>query len=248
MKPELSPSKMRVAVPVLVKRGVVAGRETLATTRFGVGLMNQERTMRTKQLASRLRNGRLAAECPDHPLLVILAAYHNREMLLECANQGARIRLARSPESLIHRYVPGDSGLPGTTPGQAVLRTGDLKLAAALATIGCRALLIAGERHRRIFTLEVAVPELPGGLGRADAAELTVAWRSDPESVPWQHPFAQAMRGLHNRERLLDCVNRSAVKVTLQQPGGGRFAVVSADAAGNLPARAMDAVGKFFRR
>lgn len=233
-----------LGMPLRVLRDFISGHSA-QTVRFGIGLLSTDGGHKTKKLTSDLKSGKLAVSSPDHPLLVMLAAFRNREKLLDCANRGAGIRLERENGSLIHSYRPGDSGLPGVPLGAAIIRTGDIKLAATLATLGCRLLAIEGERNRRLFSLDANAPALPDGRP-VNAPGLMLDWRAAPESVPWEHPFAQAMRGFHNRERLLDCINRSAIKVSLIHPSGGRFAVVTADSAGNLPGKAMDAVRNFF--
>jgi hypothetical protein len=207
--------------------------------RFQVGLQNVEGTMQTKHLRACLKNGSIEAKQPAHPFLTILRAYKNRDMVLDCANKGTRIRLAPVPGTRLFQYLPGDSGLPGITPGIAVIRTGDLKMVAALGIVGLGLLRIEGDNGSRIYTVQAQaiVQGQP-----VDAADLLRAWRADMESIPWEHPFAQAARGLYNRERLLDAVRRSSRSILIRKKKTIRSAVI----AENATEAAWDEVADFF--
>jgi hypothetical protein len=225
-----------LGMPVHVFKGMLE-TEGKVRARFGIGLTDVERKYKTKALQSAIRSGKLQHTTPDHPLCVILRAFHNREALLDLANKGRAIRLVKIPRAETFRYEPSDTGLPGVKRGDAILRTGDLKLASALATIGLPILAIEGPRHQHVFSIQAA-DHIHNGV------ELMHAWRAKPEAIPWSHPFAQAMRGLHNRERLLDAIHRAGIKITLTAPNG-RAAIVTADAQGNTSAAAMDAASDF---
>ena len=56
---------------------------------------------------------------------------------------------------------------------------------------------------------------------------FATAWRSDRASIPWEEPFAQACRALHNRERLLDAVHRDIPNILVRKPRSVRSAILS---------------------
>jgi hypothetical protein len=207
--------------------------------RFQVGVVNVEGNMETRRLRSCLKNGSLEAKEPAHPFLTILRAYRNRDMVLDCANKGTRIRLAPIPGTRLFQYLPGDSGLPGIAPGSAVIRTGDLKMVAALGIVGLGLLRIEGANGNRLYHVQAqAIVE-----GQpVDAAHLLRSWREDMESIPWSHPFAQAARGLYNRERLLDAVRRSSRTILIRKKKTIRSAVIAEEAT----EEAWDEVADFF--
>jgi hypothetical protein len=185
--------------------------------RYHLGLASACGTFRTKELQHALKDDQLP---PAHPLRVMLRACIARERLLDFANRGERCSL-RPVEGApgLHHYEPSGDGLPGLVGIIGpVFRTGDLKLVTALGTIGLSILHIEGPAGRRDFYLPArGTGPRPGGFPTADALELKKAWLADRSSIPWEDPFAQAMRVLWNRERLLDVVNGSADLVLLSK-------------------------------
>ncbi|MFT3991056.1 MAG: hypothetical protein QM680_06555 [Luteolibacter sp.] len=231
-----------LGMPIRIMRGLDI-RSSKESSHFGVGLQNLDGTEKTKRIQSLHRKGALEKKEPMHAFLVVLAAFENRERLLDCANRGTMISLVRPGGRGPCRYVLGSEGLPGLRADVPVLKTGDLKLVAALGVIGLPVLRIDGSKGNYIFYVQAF---RRAGAKSIDGGALMAAWRADPESIPWAEPFAQAMRGLRNRERLLDAINRTSIDVTLLQHKGGRSAVVRADAAGNVNGEAMDKVSEFF--
>jgi hypothetical protein len=225
-----------LGMPVKIYKGMLE-KEAVVRVRFGIGLRDVDGKYKTKLIQSHHRSGRLQHEKPDHPFLVILRTFANRDAILNFCNQGQFIRLCPMVGGETFTYRKSDTGLPGVTRGDAVIRTGDLKLVSALATIGLPILAIEGDRHRRVFTVQAA-------NSRHNGPELMMAWRHKPESIPWENPFAQAMRGLHNRERLLDAIHRSDMKVTLIGINE-RHAILTADKDGNLSNKALQTASDF---
>lgn len=194
--------------------------------RFHVAPVNLEGTYKTLEIRGAAERGELAA---GHPFLTMLRAIENRRLQLELANHGRFCELVPVPGAPgIHHYQPGTTGLPGLKPGVAVIRTGDLKLVAALGIVGLPVMHIEGPEHSRVWYVQAHGQPRPGGLPAVDAVAFKSAWLADKESIPWEDPFAQAMRVLHNRERLLDVINRGADVVLLRR--GVRKATVRADA------------------
>lgn len=216
------------------------------TTRFHLALQSVDRAdWQTKRLIDGWRSGRMLARTPEHPFAVIMLAFANRSALLDCVHNGRRLSLQRIAAGVeVWGYAPSDTGLPGrrSVVGGEVIRTGDLKMAAALGTVGLPVVEIEGDAGHRRFYLPRFGPARQGGLPPVDGLRLMLAWREDRESVPWEDPFAQAARGLYNRERLLDAVNREVELVMLRKPRSLRSAIVRADAS----AEAWDKVKDHF--
>lgn len=193
--------------------------------RYHIGLQSVDKVYQTKPIEDQARAGTLP---PDHPFLVILRAIENRRHLLDLANRGAFCRLVPVDRGFTWHYQPSADGLPGLPPAGVVFRTGDLKLVAALGIVGLPLLHVEGPEHHRTWYLSGAPLPRPGGLPPVDPVALKRAWIDDRNSIPWEDPFAQAMRGLHNRERLLDVVNRGADVLLLTK--GRRKVTLRSDA------------------
>jgi hypothetical protein len=225
-----------LGMPVRVKNTLdeKSGKEVV---RFQIGLMNMEGTMRTNRLRACLKNGSLEAAQPSHPLLTIHRAYRNRELLLAFQKTGQKIELVpvRGAPG-IFEYVVGDRGLPGVERGQAYLKTGDLKMVSALGIMGCRLLAMEGSGNNHLY--KVAAINDAGVSG----VQLMMDWRASMESIPWEQPFAQAARGLYNRERLLDAVRDCQRMILLRHGKGIRSALIDEQASD----KAWDQVSAFF--
>ena len=194
--------------------------------RYHIGLESVDKVYQTKPIQHAALAGTLAQ---DHPFLTILRAIENRRHLLELANRGTFCALrpvAGAPGTF--QYVPADGGLPGLPATGVLFRTGDLKLVCALGIVGVPVLHIEGPEHQRSWFLPGHAVPRGGGLPAVDPLAFKRAWLDDRESIPWEDPFAQAMRGLHNRERLLDVVNRGADVLLLGK--GLRKATLRSDA------------------
>jgi hypothetical protein len=209
--------------------------------RYHLGLVSACGTFHVKPLQRDLQAGKLP---PQHPLRVMLRACIARERLLDLANKGTRCSLLPVDGAPgLHHYEPSGEGLPGLAGIIGpVFRTGDLKLVTALGTIGLPVLHIEGPSGSRQFYVPArgAGPR-PGGFPAADALELKKAWLADRASIPWEDPFAQAMRVLWNRERLLDVVNGAADLVLLSK--GKKKATVRSDATDAAWQKAEDFLG-----
>lgn len=194
--------------------------------RYHIGLESVDKAYQTKPLQHAAKDGTLP---PAHPFLTILRAMENRRRLLDLANRGIFCALrpvAGAPG--IHQYEPADHGLPGLPSTGVIFRTGDLKLVSALGIVGLCVLHIEGPEHNRTWYLSGAPLVRTCGLPPVDPVAFKRAWLADRESIPWEDPFAQAMRGLHNRERLLDVINRGADVLLLTK--GRRKVTLRADA------------------
>lgn len=195
-------------------------------TRFYLGLASVDGQVLTKRVLGDLRKGTLPG---NHPLRAILWGMENRRLLLDLANQGKGCRLVEATPG-IWRYTPATGEGPrGLIRGTAYFKTGDLKLVSALGLAGLEVARIEGPEHGRTFYIPLQGPgPRAGGLPAADARAVAEAWRRDKEELPWADPIAQGLRGLHNRERLLNVVEGMEECVLLRR--GGRKAVVRTDA------------------
>ena len=221
----------------------LAERTSIREVRFHLG--EHGGPYQLGKLRAALRDGSLQRTDPAHPLLTILRAFANRERLLALLKDGARLRLVAVPGAAgIWQYAPGEHGLPGVAGNAAIVKTTDLKIVAALATCGMPLLhLEPGAGGHRFACAAHAAHAAPAAAMPWDGAQLVAAWRRSPDEVPWQLPFAQAMRGLVLREQLLAEVRRSVDSVLLHKPGTRSHAIIRADAA----PRAWDRTARFFR-
>ncbi len=205
-------------------------------SRFHLAACCLECIYQTKPILTGYRKGTLEQRDAAHPFLTIQRGFINRLLLLDLQNQGKFCRLARVPGTELWQYVPGESGLAGITGNAEVIRTTDLKLVAALGVCGLPLLRLEGTGRNHAYFLPRYGPARADGKPPVDGHALRVAWCADKESVPWEDPFAQAMRGLYNRERFLDAVNRDAALVLLQKPRSQKAAFIH-EAAGEAALR-----------
>lgn len=201
------------------------------STRIHLQLQSLDGKWRTKGLLRDWRSGKMAQEEPAHPFVTIQRGFENRLCLLDFQNKGVPLRLMEIGSTGIYQYVrEGGEGLPGTAGEVALVKTGDLKLVAALGLLGFRLLKLEGERGSFRYWLPQFGPVRRDGQRPHDAAALMQAWRKDPESIPFEEVFAQGMRGLHNRERYLDAINKAVPLVLMMRPRSTRSALVSSHA------------------
>lgn len=197
---------------------------------YHLGLKSVCRRHDTRQLKARIANGRLEATEPAHEVLTALRAMMNRERLLDFQNKGIFIRLAPVPETSLWQYVPGDTGLPGRTGTTELIETSDMKLVCALAIVGVPLLAMDGPRGaHRYFLARYGLPGNHGALP-ADALRLMQDWRKNRDAMPPDCPFAQAMWGLVNRERLVNALNAEIETILLRKYRSQKSALVRADA------------------
>ena len=183
-----------------------------------------------RRLKSQILNGSLEDRDPQHEALTTLRAMMNRERLLDFQNKGIFMRLSPVPDTKLWQYVPGDAGLPGKQGIKELVETHDMKLVCALAMVGVPLLAMDGQRGDfRYFLPRHGLPRTDGQPS-ADALRLMQAWRHCREAMPPDCPFAQAMWGLINRERLVNALNAEIESILLRKYRSQKSAIVRADA------------------
>jgi len=215
------------------------------TTRFHMALSSLDRKYDTRKIRSEFKRGRLEATDPGHPFITGMRALQCRSSILALQKTGSPIRLVQVPGTELWQYVPSSNGLPGTTGHLEIIETTDIKIVAALAIIGIPLLSLSGSDGHHLYRLPRYGPRRADSIPPIDGLHLMQSWRRDKEEIPFEHPFAQAARTLHNRERLVDAVRREIELVLLIKPRTAwKSALIKADA----PAAAFDKVKAHFDR
>lgn len=233
-----------LGVPIRISTTIIEATGQKRTT-YHLGLTSADGLYKTGAIHQGWKSGKLEHATPDHPFLTCLRALENRRCLLELLHKpGATMRLVPIAATGIWQYtVPGDE-LPGIRGHMELFRTYDIKMAAALATVGVPVLAMEEGRGRHTMILPRWGPPRPGGLPPVDAADFATAWRTARLSIPWEEPFAQAARCLHNRERLLDAIHADTPMLLVRKPRSLRSAIISTAATG----AAWDKVKEHFDR
>lgn len=215
------------------------------STRFHLSLTSLDRKYDTRRIRAQWRSGKLETVEPAHPFLTCMRAIQGRAALLSLQKSGSMLRLVQVPGTELWQYVPSATGLPGTAGHLEIIETTDIKLVAALAIIGIPLLSLSGSEGRHLYRLPRYGPRRQDSIPPIDGLHLMEAWRRDKEEIPWEHPFAQAARALHNRERLVEAIRRDTEMVLLIKPRSSwKSALIQADA---TPA-AFDKVKQHFDR
>jgi len=230
-----------MGVPCKLNTTLVEATATRETV-FSMGSKSVCGRHDTRRILSDFRSGKLEQAEPAHAFLTILRAIANRNAILDIQNKGISHVPRQVGDTCVWQMVRSNEGLPGCAGRGEVVKLDDLKMAAALVTCGFPLLAIDGGGHRHYYQLPRFGPVPAQGQPPLDAVELLTQWRKDMESIPWEKPFAQAARGLYNRERFLDAVNRDIELVLLLKPRSQRSALVRADATG----KAFDQVRRHF--
>jgi len=194
----------------------------------------------TKALKDRYEKKELDTEEPEHPLLDCLRGMYNWSMILDAVNKGRRIRLARVPGTSRTIYVDSDSGFPGVEGHGGLLRTGDVKMVAALGVVGVPILRVEGARGSRKFTLPCVGMKV-GGEPARDAGLLMKQYREDT-FTDFEHPFLYAMKAQVAKERLLDALNSEEKMVLIRKPRSSKAAYVNEGASDEK----LDKMKRFF--
>lgn len=177
------------------------------------------------------QKGTLERTEPAHPFLNILRACENRTRLLDLQQRGIPCHLVPVPGTDLYVYVRSQTGLPGVQGAGEVIQLRCLNSVAAFGLIGLRLLAIDGHAGNHRYSVPRFGPLRKDG-SRPDGVRLLSAWNADKESIPWEEPFAQAQRGLYNRQRFVDAIQQDIGRVLLLKPGSRlyRSALVRTDA------------------
>jgi hypothetical protein len=232
-----------IGVPVRLRTTIIE-RTATRSTRFYIALQSVDGDYKTGAIRSAFESGKLSKTDPAHPFLTILRAFENRRLFLDFQNKGRCCTLVQVPGTEIWQYVPSSTGLPGLDGHKEIIKTEDIKMLAALGIMGIPCVKLEGGGHNHQYFLPRYGPVRADGIPPVDGLRLLESWRKDKEIIPWSHPFAQAARGLYNRERFLDAINRDTELLILQKPRSQRAAVLDIN---STPA-AFDAVKEHFDR
>lgn len=184
------------------------------------------------------KTGTMEARTPAHPFLTGIRAQVNRERILDMAVKGHRFTLQPAAAGAVWTYQPdSQASLPGCTEGQPVLRTGDLKLVAALVTIGFPILHLRGHQPHFEWFLPTTGP---AGENAEDLLRRLRAPRLEQDNL---HPFFLAYDCLVTRERLLDALKAVPRKIHLRAPHSDRRALITEGA----HQKHWDEIARFFR-
>lgn len=185
----------------------------------------------TKLILGLLQSGKLGAADPHHPLLYMLGACANREALLTWLKTGTEHRLMQITGAKRTALVPGDEPQSiKASPG--AFRTTDVKLAAALACLGCPIIKIEPTPKDNVSHFYFPLRGYPlGGEPAIVVADLVNAYRRGtlPDESP-EHPLLWIMQCLINREAILDFMFRQTPTILIRAPGTGRASLVRKDA------------------
>lgn len=219
-----------LGVPIRIATTIIEATGQRRTT-YHLALCSVDRVYSTPLIDRDWKKGTLEQKDPTHPFLTCLRALENRRQLLELIHKPATtLRLVQVGTTGIWQYTrPGDA-LPGVAGHKELFRTSDVKMAAALATVGLAVLAIEPGTGRHTFLLPRWGPPRAANLPPVDAADFATAWRTQRGAIPWEEPFAQAARALYNRERLLDAIHNDTPMLLVRKPRSLRSAVISTEA------------------
>lgn len=216
-----------LGVPIRLD-SMIDERTGKSQTTFYLGMQSQDGGVfvpNTKALKDRYESKKLEAEEPEHPLLDGLRGMYNWSMILDAVNKGRFIRLARVKGTSRTVYVPGDSGFPGVEGHGQLLRTGDIKMVAALGVVGVPILRVEGGKGNRRFTLP-CVGMRVGDESPRDAGTLMRQYREGEVADP-EHPFLYAMKAQFTKERLLDALREEERMILIRKPNSRKAAFVN---------------------
>lgn len=233
-----------LGVPIRLSTTIIEATGQKRTT-YHLGMGSVDGQYQTAQIINQWSSGKLETTDPTHPFLTCMRALENRRVLLEILHRpGTTARLIQIGTTGIFQYViPGDA-LPGVGNHTELFKTFDLKMAAALGTVGVPLIAIQSGDGRHAMIFPRWGPQRHAALPPVDAADFATAWRNDRHSIPWEEPFAQAARALHNRERLLDAIHTDTPMLLVRKPRSFRSAIISTAASD----KAWDIVKEHFDR
>lgn len=172
------------------------------------------------------KGGGLVKIDPLHPWLCGLRALHNYKALLAWLKDGTSQRLVTVSQRHATQYVSGTTLLSDYAAQPVQMRTNDLRLAAALGTIGLPVVKIEGSDQRRaLFVIPVQCYELVLPInnlaGRYDARELVARVSEGSHELILEqanptHPLAYAMRALRCYRELMEILSGKPTQLLMQ--------------------------------
>lgn len=215
-------------------------RTSTREVRFLIAPQTQDRAYTMGKIFKSVRDQSLLQRNPGHDYLTFLRAYLCRQNILDMSHKGSRWRLVPVTGAPgIHQLMPGNEGLPGIPAGASIVRTEDLKMAAALVLAGFPILRITGSAGSYEWTH--AAFHGPQHIG-LNAAQLISEWRRDTQALPWELPFTKAAHALTVLEKLQHEVRRAKDTIILSKPRTTAHATIHQDASKS----AWDKASRFF--
>ena len=166
----------------------------------------------TAELRAAYAKGKLS---PTHSLHRLLLTSENRRCFIAYL-ENPSLGFCTQPHhgATMITYAAGHA-LPGIQSFSGKLHgaftTKHLRSAVALITAGHTLLAIDGNNHSRLFYLTHKGPE-------GTATDLINAWLNQPEILPAESVFLHAIAFLHNREHIVQHVNKLLGKIILAKP------------------------------
>lgn len=184
----------------------------------------------TKLLLGLLANGSLDKADPHHPLLDMLRACAAHELLTDWLKTGHPYHLEAITGSKAERWALAPGPEPESTCSiLQVIRTADIKLAAALTVLGCPVVRLDPTPQGMKFVF----PLLGYPLRTQPAIrvpDLINSYRAHtlPEESP-EHPLLWMMQCLINRTALRDFMIKQRDIILIRAPGTGRASLIHRD-------------------
>jgi hypothetical protein len=209
---------------------------------FAVGMRSADGKFAAGPLCARFKSGRLEKEEAGHRFLTGLRACHSREAMCAFVKDAAQgVAWQRVRGTAVWQIVPAHGNpLPGIGSVRRIFKTGDLKMAVALAMAGYQPLAMEdGGAGRHTFYLNME--REPDGRALVTAHDLAVMWRENRHALPEDEPFGQAVFTLWCRERMLEYADGKEF-LLVRKPRSVKSAVLPPDATG----KAWDKVEEHF--
>lgn len=217
-------------------------------THFFISDYSEDKKYHRDALLKLWRGGDLELQDPHHPFLQTFRARRNVNYLLRALHSGTFIRLMGVANSHAAVYAEGTE-LPSLMDSNNRVTTLDLRLAAALGTVGIPVIKISGHGGRKEFTLPRYGHQmmLPGGGGVYDAAELIKHQEGSRDLLLEQtqpdHPVVSAYNALRVYGQIKTHLSHETALIMLRPPGTSRTALVSENASGRVMDRARSHFG-----
>ena len=216
---------------------VVDERRAWKDVRFHIGMTSTHYPQfSTAVLRADLMSGALEKRDPCHPLLDCIRGLRNWERLLDACKQSRPVRLVKHAVADRWTYEEGDRGFCGVgawmreSGSGELVKSGDLKMVAALGVLGFEVVQVEGSEGQRRFYLPRWGPKSADGEP-ADSQALVAGFRDRSlRERDRDHPLLWAMFAMQWREKLRRMTEERSPDVMFLKPGSRRAAFIRSDA------------------